>query len=56
VDLTGNLNAKGNALVGGTSYETTWQGQVSVSEGVLNGQGDWSNVYGSGIFSGTGTY
>jgi hypothetical protein len=55
VDLGGNLEAKGTASGGTTTFMTYWQGQLSVSGNTLTFQnGTLSGEYVLGTFSGTG--
>lgn len=54
VDPDGNLSAEGTAKIVGTTKESTWKGKISVSGNSTSFEGDWSDPYMIGIFSGTG--
>jgi hypothetical protein len=55
VDESGNLNAIGNASLGGQYIQFIWQGTASITGTTINTQGTWSGGLASGVFSGTGT-
>ncbi len=55
VDANGNLTGTVGFTINSTAVTTNWQGKITASGGALTMQGTWTSVYGSGIFSGTGT-
>ena len=55
VDANGNLTGTVGFTINSTAVTTSWQGKITASSHVLTMQGTWTSVYGSGIFSGTGT-
>jgi hypothetical protein len=55
VDANGNLTGTVGFTISSTAVTTSWQGKITASSHVLTMQGTWTSVYGSGIFSGTGT-
>jgi|GEM_PF-3498187 len=55
IDINGNLDAQGTALIGTNSMVTSWQGKLSRSGAILSGQGNWTGDYASGSFSGNGS-
>ena len=55
VDANGNLTGTVGFTINSTAVTTSWQGKITASIDVLTMHGTWTSVYGSGIFSGTGT-
>ena len=55
VDANGNLTGTVGFTISSTAVTTNWQGKITAASHVLTLQGTWTSVYGSGIFSGTGT-
>lgn len=55
VDANGNLTGTVSFTINSTSFTTNWQGKITASNHVLTMQGTWTSVYGSGVFSGSGT-
>jgi hypothetical protein len=55
VDANGNLSGTVGFTINSTAVTTSWQGKITASNHVLTMQGTWTSVYGSGVFSGTGT-
>ena len=54
VDLNGNLEAIGSALVGGLNIQMNWHGTSTISGNTVNAQGTWTGPMASGTFTGTG--
>jgi hypothetical protein len=55
VDLYGNLNAVGSAVVGGLNIDIIWQGTSTISGDSLSSEGTWTSPVASGTYSCTGT-
>ena len=55
VDSNGNLSGSVSFVVASITFVSTWQGKMTVSGTALSMQGTWTSLYGSGIFSGSGT-
>lgn len=55
VDANGNLTGTVGFTISSTAVTTNWQGKITAASHVLTMQGTWTSVYGSGVFSGTGT-
>jgi len=55
VDVLGNLNTTGTALIGGMNVEVRWEGTLTVSGNAMSGNGTWTGPFMAGTFTGAGT-